>query len=543
MMDDQVSNVGDPGEGVGQDEDGILAIEQGVRQEQTGSGEAEPPEGGGDHDLSAAFRGVPLDDEPGKEDPVAGHADDFPQVPLNAEEVSVDEEECSEPFHRKGRLSLGCARETNEKGEMSFTGWVPRGHNMRGENELRMRMPRIMSRLRNFSFRWKLTLIVMLSCVVSLVAACSAFVGFDLYFFRQAAVKELQSTARLLSAANSVSLESGDHGAVQLSLAALRTQEQIVAVAVYDVENRVVAAHRQVGMDEPIPERPDAVDSRFRGDSLTFYSPVMVGERRIGTVYLKADLRGTVRERLATYLQIVAMVMLISGVIALAISAGLQPLIVRPIMELLRVARLVTEKQDFVVRAEKTTDDEVGRLVDSFNGMLAMIQSRDAELQSANDLLEAYNLDLEKKVNERTAALERASAEAQAAKQVAEESQQSAEEASRAKSVFLANMSHELRTPLNAIIGYSEMLEEDANDAGLTDFVADLRKIHGAGKHLLGLINDVLDISKIEAGKMDLFLETFAVETLVQDVVSTIKPLVQQNGNTLQVELGADWGR
>ena len=425
---------------------------------------------------------------------------------------------------------------------MSFTGMERGGHNLPYENELQASAPSIMSRLRNFSFQWKLTLIVMLSCVVSLLAACSAFVGFDLYFFRQAAVKELQSHARLLSAANAVSLESGNHDAVQLSLMALRAQEQITVVVVYDAENRVAAAYRREGVEEPIPERPDAVASQFRGDSLTFYSPVLLGEQRVGTVYLRADLSGTVRARLRTYLEIVAIVMLISGLIALAISAGLQPLIARPMLELLRVARLVTEKKDFVVRAQKTTDDEIGRLVDTFNGMLAMIQSRDAELQSANDLLEAYNLDLEKKVADRTAALERASAEAQAAKRVAEESQEAAEEASRAKSVFLANMSHELRTPLNAIIGYSEMLEEDANENGLTDFVADLQKIHGAGKHLLGLINDVLDISKIEAGKMDLFLETFAVETLVQDVVSTIKPLVQQNGNTLQVELGEGLG-
>ncbi|MBI5033148.1 MAG: response regulator [Chloroflexi bacterium] len=110
-----------------------------------------------------------------------------------------------------------------------------------------------------------------------------------------------------------------------------------------------------------------------------------------------------------------------------------------------------------------------------------------------------------------------------------------ADAANQAKSAFLANMSHELRTPLNAIIGYSEMLQEQAQDEERPEFIPDLERINSAGKHLLGLINAVLDLSKIEAGKMDLYLETFAVSKLVQDVADVIKPLIDRNSNTLQV--------
>src|SRR5688500_16920538 len=103
---------------------------------------------------------------------------------------------------------------------------------------------------------------------------------------------------------------------------------------------------------------------------------------------------------------------------------------------------------------------------------------------------------------------------------------QALQEASRHKSQFLANMSHELQTPLNAVIGYSEMLQEEAEDLGEQTFLPDLQRINGAGKHLLGLINDILDLSKIEAGRMDLYVEIFSVTDLIHDVVSIVQPLV-----------------
>ena len=175
-------------------------------------------------------------------------------------------------------------------------------------------------------------------------------------------------------------------------------------------------------------------------------------------------------------------------------------------------------------------DDEEGAV-----GIASL--AKDITQQKATEKeLREYRDHLEELVAQRTKELE-------VANERLAQATQEADDANRAKSSFLANMSHELRTPMNAIIGYSEMLMEDAEDLELEGFGADLQKIHGAGRHLLALINDVLDLSKIEAGRMDLYLEVFELDSLVDDVVSTVDSLVQKNRNTLVVERSGELGR
>ncbi len=195
-----------------------------------------------------------------------------------------------------------------------------------------------------------------------------------------------------------------------------------------------------------------------------------------------------------------------------------------------------------VLNEKKLTDYELtvrsrdgAETVVSYNA--TTFYDRDRKLQgvfaAARDVTERKRF--EKSLQENNVELESAIAAAAKAKETAES-------ANRTKSLFLANMSHELRTPLNAILGYSEMLQEEAEDQDLPDFLPDLQEIHGAGKHLLSLINDILDLSKIEAGKMELYLETFSVPTLIDEVVKTIRPLVEANANTLRVLCPADLG-
>lgn len=196
----------------------------------------------------------------------------------------------------------------------------------------------------------------------------------------------------------------------------------------------------------------------------------------------------------------------------------------RPIGELVEATRRVSGG-DFnyrLVRLHNYMKDEVIELGENFNLM--------------TERLHGLYTGLEDRVRERTEDLEKALSELAVARD-------QALDASRTKSTFLANMSHELRTPLNAIIGYSEMLMEDAQASGYSEMETDLERILVSSRHLLQLINDVLDLSKIEAGKMDIFLESFDLRTVVGDTAGTVKTLIEKNNNQLKVAMDGNLGQ
>jgi signal transduction histidine kinase/DNA-binding response OmpR family regulator len=191
------------------------------------------------------------------------------------------------------------------------------------------------------------------------------------------------------------------------------------------------------------------------------------------------------------------------------------------------IPALRTLLEDIVPKSSVFSDFELEHIFPAIGRRVMLLNARQLKAGNHGELLVLAMEDV----------TERRRAEEEVAKAM-----ETAEAANRTKSLFLANMSHELRTPLNAILGYSEMLQEEAVDQGMPGFLPDLKKIHGAGKNLLSLINDILDLSKIEAGKMEIYLETFSVPHLIDEVVGTIRPLVEANANTLRVQCPSDLG-
>jgi signal transduction histidine kinase/FixJ family two-component response regulator len=386
--------------------------------------------------------------------------------------------------------------------------------------------------LQSLSIKRKLMLITMLTSSIALILCATSFLSYDLISFRHLLIQDLTTQAEIIGYNSAAAMAFKDEHAATATLSALTAKEDIVAAVLYSPDDTIFAHYSRTGRlpDKTIPSHEREKGYRFEAGYLEIFHDVTLNGERIGTLFLQSDLRQSgIRAR--RYAGIFFVFVLISALFALLVSSKLQKMISGPILHLEDTMKMVSTNKNYGVRAAKAYSDEIGGLIDGFNTMLSEIQHRDTALRGANGELKTRTGELEEEVSQR--------------KQAQEEllkAKHAAEEANRAKSIFLANMSHELRTPLNAIIGYSEMLEEETRDAGRADTAEDLQKIQAAGKHLLALINDVLDLSKIEAGKMGLHLEAFDVPLMIQDMTTTLQPAIAKNHNTIRIQVAEGVG-
>ncbi len=397
-----------------------------------------------------------------------------------------------------------------------------------------------MSLFHRLPLHWRLTLLITGVCAVALAVAFAGYFFLEASRLRAEVAERVAPLQTLLSerAANTL---AANPEATDFGLNVLEPDPLMVAAAIYDAGGNLRARYVRAGSAEIIPEPRDYA-FELSADHLVIFRPLVRDQTRLGTLYLRAEVGSLVRSRLIEPVRGMAMLFLGTLLLALIASRLLQRTISRPITALASTAQYVAQVRDYSIRTHGTGGSETAALVEAFNSMLAAIQQRDAELTVArehaesarsrlaviNARLEEANQTLEANVRLRTAELERALGVAH--------------DASEAKSAFLARMSHELRTPLNAIIGYSEMLLEDADERSDATAARDLRRILDSARHLLALISDVLDYSKLEAGHSELRLTRFALAPVLDEVSATVRPLVAHGRNRLSVLAPPDLG-
>lgn len=371
-----------------------------------------------------------------------------------------------------------------------------------------------------FSLKYRIAVVIMtLEIVVMLLALGSTLKNYT-ESNRDQWAKTEQVQLNLLSELSRVALFTAEYDELQPYIEQAVADPHIVRVVLADRQNQVVVSSQVSDVGNMLPELVDTNERFWRAQEITNVSG------RLGMLAINfshAELLDANRNAKDLGFAIAA-----SGIVLIAIvSLLIGHFLTRRLGTLTRAAQRFADG-DLRAKSNLTGNDEVAVLGKTFDVMADNIQQHIDNLHATETALRQSRHNLERRVAERTAELAVA--------------RDQALEASRTKSTFLANMSHELRTPLNAVIGYSEMLAEDAKRGGYASIEPDLLKIKGAGMHLLSLINGVLDLSKIEAGKVTVEAESFEIPQFLKDCMTAVQPLATSNQNTLRLTCDAHIG-
>ncbi|MGJ9417181.1 ATP-binding protein [Massilia sp. CMS3.1] len=388
---------------------------------------------------------------------------------------------------------------------------------------------------RHSSIRKKLVLVVMATTLAALLVSVGLIITYDLRTYQRSLVNDLSTQAELVGHMTSAALAFDDPRLAGENLALLRTRPIVGAAAIFDENGRLFASYSARGKPAVFPPRPQSAGARTEGASLVVFRPIVENGETIGTVWLHAENR--MLARTLDYLAIALGVMLLAMGTAYLLMRRMGRVITAPIVAVTEIARDVVATRDYSRRAPRVGNDEAAELADSFNAMLTEIEQRTRELEDSNGEIvrEAQersraqqevmrlNEQLEHRVDERT--LQLALANAELANAIDE-----ARKANQAKSAFLSSMSHELRTPLNAILGFAQILTSQAlptTDAQKKEFANHILK---SGRHLLTLINEILDLAKVESGTITLSMEPVGLGEILGECQGMIEPLAAARG-------------
>ena len=363
---------------------------------------------------------------------------------------------------------------------------------------------------RKLSIKTKLILLSAVSAVMALVLACAGLSWNEVRTLREMKRKEIETHARMLAFNSAAAISFGDSAAARQLLASLQSLPGVEYARLDDAQGAELAAYGDRNAELP-PHR-----------TLEIRQPVLDQGEQVGSLLLRTNLQD-LEESLRNFAAIVLTVMCCSLTAAVGLAMRLQRRISQPILSLAQTAEQITREGNYAVRVTASTEDELGTLYDEFNRMLQRVDASERQLQAAHD-------ELEQRVDERTAELRDEIGRRQRMQDDLVRAKEAAEAANVAKSRFLANMSHEIRTPLNAILGFADILRRDQTAMADPDRRDYIETIHGSGTHLLTLINDILDLSKIEADRLVLERLACSPHQILADVVSVLRVRALEKG-------------
>jgi signal transduction histidine kinase len=350
------------------------------------------------------------------------------------------------------------------------------------------------------SIRRKLYAGVLFTTASALFISGFIMVLYDLRDYNTRLLQDLTTQSRLLAFANASALQFDDQKVAKESLATLEARPQILATALYNAKGALFATYRSKdNLSEEFPAHPQMDSQHVAGKQIIMFRRIVDHNEILGTIYIKASYQ--IYDRVWKYATIVLSVGLVALLVSMLFSFWLQLRVAQPILHITDVARQVSEGQDYSLRAEKSTDDEIGYLVDAFNALLSQVGEGKAEL--------------EQRVSERTAELERANRELEA---------------------FSYSVSHDLRTPLRAIDGFSQALLEDYSqqlDATASDYLV---RVRAGAQRMGGLIDALLTLARVSRASMS--EERVDLTAIAEEIVSELRTANPERNTEVKIARG-----